>query len=148
MEGLRNGIDRNNHTYGTEDFRVTLALGKAVTYTFDTPMKLSNIHLQFDTDLDRATLPGDKIDRQRSMRANRTINSVTTCMPKTLVKGYQLTAVTESGREVTLAETDCNLLGCVNCNVQDQLYRSISFIPMTTWGEDDTTVRIFSFDLR
>ena len=148
LDGLRNGIDRNNHTYGTEDFRVTLALGKAVTYTFDTPMKLSNIHLQFDTDLDRATLPGDKIDRQRSMRANRTINSVTTCMPKTLVKGYQLTAVTESGREVTLAETDCNLLGCVNCNVQDQLYRSISFIPMTTWGEDDTTVRIFSFDLR
>ena len=148
LEKLRNGIDRNNHTYGTEDFRVSLPLGKAVTYSFDTPVRISNIHLQFDTDLNRETLPGDSIDRQRSMRANRTENSVTVCMPKTMVKGYRLTAVTADGNTVTIAETDRNLLGCVNHDVSDDLYVSVSFVPLTTWGEDTGNVQIFSFDLR
>lgn len=148
LDVLRNGIDRNNHTYGTEDFRVSLPLGKAVTYSFDTPVRLSNIHLQFDTDLNRETLPGDSIDRQRSMRANRTENSVTVCMPKTMVKGYRLTAVTADRDTVTIAETDRNLLGCVNHDVSDELYVSVSFVPLTTWGEDTGNVQIFSFDLR
>ncbi len=148
LDVLRNGIDRNNHTYGTEDFRVSLPLGKAVTYSFDTPVRISNIHLQFDTDLNRETLPGDSIDRQRSMRANRTENSVTVCMPKTMVKGYRLTAVTADGDTVTIAKTDRNLLGCVNHDVSDDLYVSVSFVPLTTWGGDTGNVQIFSFDLR
>ena len=148
LSALRNGIDRNNPTYGQTDFRVALPLGKAITYTFDTPVKLSNIHLQFDTDLDRTTLPGDSIDRRRSMRANRTPDSVIARMPQTLVKSFRLTAVTENGSEVTLLETDCNLLGCVNCTPQDRLYQSVSFTPLMTWGKDGGTVQIFSFDLR
>ena len=125
-----------------------LPLGSAVTYSFDTPVRLSRVHLQFDTDLNRETLPGDVIDRQRSMRANRTESSVTVCMPKTLVKGYRLTAVTADGTTVTLAETDRNLLGCVNHDLPDDSYASVSFVPLTTWGEDAENVRIFSFDLR
>jgi len=148
LDNLRNGIDRNNHTYGSEDQRVCLPLGQAVTYTFDTPVSLSNVHLQFDTDLNRDTLPGDVIDRQRTMKANRTEDYVTVCMPKTLIKGYRLTAVTENGNTVTLAENDRNLLGCVNHTVPNGSYLSISLIPLTTWGEDDTDVRIFSFDVR
>lgn len=148
LNKLRNGIDRNHSTYGDEDFGVFLPLGKAVTYHFETPVKLSNVHLQFDTDLNRETLPGDSIDRTRSMRANRNLQSVTTCMPKTLVKGYRLTAVTEDRREVVLMQTDCNLLGCVNCKPEDQLYRSVSFTPVTSWKDDDRSVRIFSFDFR
>lgn len=148
LEFLRNGIDRNNHIYGDTDFRVTLPLGKAVTYTFDEPCKLSNIHLQFDTDLNRKTLPGESIDRKRSMRANRTPDSVVSCMPKTLVKAYRLTAITEEGEEITLVNTDCNLVGCVNCPTGERVYRSASFIPISTWGEGASTVRIFSFDVR
>lgn len=147
LENLRNGIERNNPTYGPEDFRVSLPLGKAVTYSFEMPVRLSGVHLQFDTDLNRETLPGDRIDRQRSMRSNRTETSVTVWVPKTLVKGYRLTAVTEDGASVTLAETEQNLLGCVNHSMPDALYRSVSFLPITTWGEADTEVRIFSFDV-
>jgi len=148
LDNLRNGIDRNNHTYSSEDQRVSLPLGQAVTYTFDTPVSLANVHLQFDTDLDRDTLPGDAIDRQRTMKSNRTEDYVTVCMPKTLVKGYRLTAVTDNGSTVTLAETDRNLLGCVNHAVPDGAYLSVSLIPLTTWGEDDTHVCLFSFDVR
>lgn len=148
LEHLRNGIDRNNHTYGDEDYRVMLPLGSAVTYTFQSPVQLTNVHLQFDTDLDRDTLPGNYIDRQRSMRSNRTEDSVTVCMPKTMVKGYRLTAVTENGDTITLTQPEQNLLGCVNHALPDTKFRSVSFTPLTTWGDDDTTVQIFSFDVR
>ena len=50
---LRNGMDRNNHTYGPDDNGVFLPIGKPVTYAFDTPTPLSNINLALDSDLDR-----------------------------------------------------------------------------------------------
>ena len=143
---MRNGIDRNNDTYGNEDYRVVLPLKKAVTYAFPSPEKLSNIRLQFDTDLDRNTLPGIPVERQRSMRANRTQESPSVYLPKTLVKSYQLTAVTQSGELITIAETDLNILGCVNHSVPEDLYESISFIPLETWGDNDKEVSVFSFD--
>jgi len=148
LENLRNGIDRNNRTYGDEDYRVVLPLKKAVTYMFPSPEKLSNIHLQFDTDLDRKTLPGIPVERQRSMRANRTQESPSVYLPKTLVKSYQLTAVTQSGESTTIAETDLNILGCVNHSVPENLYTSLSFIPLETWGDNEKDVYIFSFDFR
>lgn len=145
---LRNGIDRNNHTYGDTDHRVTLPLGKDVTYRFDTPVQLSNIHLAFDTDLNRDTLSGDPIDKRRWMRANKTPDSVVVGMPKTLVKGFRLTAVTESGEMTVLYETDCNLRGCINIAPQNVRYRSVSFTPVSSWDEEAQAVGIFSFDLR
>ena len=148
LENLRNGIDRNNHTYGEEDFRVSLSLGKAVTYSFAQPTRLSTVHLQFDTDLDRVTLPGAPIERQRSTLSNRTQNTATVCLPKTLVKGYSLTATTKSGETVIIAETDRNLLGCVNYEMPDDEIVSISFVPKSTWGDEKTAVDVFSFDFR
>ena len=123
-------------------------LGKAVTYTFDTHVQLENIHFAFDSDLDRNTLPGDSCERRHSMRANRTAESPTMCMPKTLVKGYRVTGVTASGETVVLAETERNLLQCVNIPV-DGTYCAVSFIPLSTWNGDETdAVRVFSFDVR
>lgn len=148
IENLRNGIDRNNHTYGEEDYRVLLTLNKAVTYTFSQPTRLSNVHLQFDTDLDRATLPGALIERQRSTLANRTPSTTTVCLPKTLVKAYAVVAETKDGEHVEIARTDRNLLGCVNHSVPDGEFVSVSFTPIETWGDGDTGVQIFSFDLR
>lgn len=148
LNNLRNGIGRNNHTYGDEDYRVVLPLGKAVTYHFTAPTKLSNIHLQFDTDLDRETLPGDYVERCRSMRANRKKESPTVHLPKTLLKSYKLTAVTASGEKLMIAETDNNILGCINYPVPENQYTSISFVPVETWGDNDTEVCIFSFDIR
>ena len=145
---LRDGIDRNNHTYGEEDHSAMLPLGRPVTYTFSVPTEISNIHLAFDSDLDRETLPGDSCERRHSMRANHTHKSPTMCMPKTLVKGYRVIAVTESGGTVILAETDRNLLQCVNIPVCGK-YKAVSLIPLASWNDDaEDTVRVFSFDVR
>lgn len=146
IENLRNGIDRNNHTYGDSEQRVTLAAGKAVTYSFADAVRLSNVHLQFDTDLNRETLPGDQCEQGHSMRANRNFDSPTMCMPKTLVKSYSVTAVTETGENLLIAKSDCNLLGCVNHRLPDCPIKSISFIPYETWGSE--SIKIFSFDVR
>ncbi|MBE6615914.1 MAG: FAD-dependent oxidoreductase [Ruminococcaceae bacterium] len=145
---LRDGIDRNNHTYGEEDHSTLLPFGKPVTYTFAAPAEIANIHLAFDSDLDRDTMPGDNCERRHSMRANRTAESPTMCMPKTLVKGYRITAVTESGETVILAETERNLLQCVNIPAAGK-YSVVSFIPLTSWSDGaEASVRVFSFDLR
>ena len=59
-----------------------------------------------------------------------------------------ITACGENGEEIMLMKTDCNLVGCVNCSGQARVYRSVSFIPLSSWGGDSGTVRIFSFDVR
>lgn len=148
INNLRNGIDRNNHTYGEEDFRVSIPLGKAVTYNFQTPLKLNNIHLQFDTDLDRETLPGNYVERCRTMRANRRQDSPSVHLPKTLVKSYSLTAETESGGTMILAKTDNNIIGCANFSQISDRIVSISFTPYETWEDGATFANIFSFDVR
>lgn len=147
LDVLRDGIDRNNHTYGEEDHSITLPLGKPVTYTFASPTVLHNIHLAFDSDLDRRTLPGDECERRHSMRANITPDSPTMCMPKTLVKGYRLTATDAQGNTVTLTTEDTNLLQCVNVPLCGT-YTSVTFVPVTSWDADATDVAVFSFDLR
>ncbi len=144
---LRDGIDRNNHTYDDADHAATLVLGTPVSYTFDKPQTVTNVHLAFDSDLDRVTLPGDGCEKRHSMRANRTPDSPTMCVPKTLVKGYKVTGITEAGEEVMLAETDLNLLQCVNVPVCG-VYSGIRFVPTATWDENGTDVRVFSFDVR
>ena len=145
---LRDGCDRNNHTYGEDDHSALLPLGKAVTYTFPTPTAVENIHLAFDSDLNRDTLPGDHCEKRHSMRANRTEESPTMHMPTTLVKSYRVTAVTESGEEILLAETERNLLACVNIPVTGR-FASVSFTPTEVWcAPEAEEVRVFSFDLR
>ncbi len=148
LEKLRNGIDRNNQTYGDEDYRVSLPLGKSVTYTFESPVKIDNVHLAFDSDLNRDTLPGNNIEKRWSMFANRTETSATACVPKTLVKAYSVTAMTKQGDMLVIADTDRNLLSCANHTVPNEEIVSISFVPKSTWGYGETAVDVFSFDFR
>ena len=145
---LRDGIDRNNHTYGEEDHSALLPLGKPVTYTFPSPTAIENIHIAFDPDLNCETIPGDWCERRHTMRANRTEESPTMHMPKTLVKSFAVTAVTESGEKIELYRTGCNLLSCVNIPA-DGRFVSVSFTPTEVWCSPEAEeVRIFSFDLR
>lgn len=147
-EALRNGQDRNHVLYGPGDGRVALTPGKAVTYTLKKPAVLQNVRLQFDTDLNRDTLPGDGTERRHSMRANRTPESPTVCLPKTLVRAYRLTAETETGETVNLAECGRNLLGTVNVTPPQTAVKSVSFTPLSVWGGEGYPIRIFSFDFR
>ena len=148
IENLRNGMDRNNHTYGDVENGADLVLGNAVEYTFAEPTELLNIHLALDSDLGRKTLPGDHCERGHTTRANILPDSPTMHVPKTLLKSYRIEAVDEKGETFILAEEKLNLLQCVNYPVTGK-FCSVKFIPLTTWNDEPTDkVHIFSFDVR
>ena len=147
LENLRGGIDRNHRLYREADRRVTLPLGKAVTYAFDPPARLRFARLRFDADLNRDTLPGDEVERRHVMRANRAPDSPSTHLPTTLVKSYVLTAVTAAGERMVVAETEENVLGCVNIALPEAPLASVSLTLFSTWG-GGSTAALFAFDVR
>ena len=118
-----------------------------MTYTFDPPARLRFARLRFDADLNRDTLPGDGVERKHVMRANRTPDSPSTHLPTTLVKSYALTAVTAAGDRINVAETEENVLGCVNIPLPDAPLASVSLTLRATWGGDPTAA-LFAFDVR
>ncbi|MCR5042494.1 MAG: FAD-dependent oxidoreductase [Clostridia bacterium] len=148
IDDLKNGVERNHRLYGEKDFRVSLPLGKRVSYVFAEPVTLENVHIRFDADLGRDTLPGDEIERKHTMRANRTPGSPSTHLPETLVKSYSLSAETASGERIVFFETDCNLRGCVNHAAPEVPLRSVSLTVFGTWGGDGDHACVFSFDVR
>ena len=143
-ENLRNGIDRNNYTYGDTDNGTFTSLNNKLTYTFDSPQYVEIAHIVFDSDLDRITLPGGECERYHSMRSNLLPDSPKMHMPKTLVKDYTVECVLEDGSIKNMDFTDN--IGRMNEIVIDSLVKSVSLIPKKLWC-DEEKVHIFSFDL-
>jgi hypothetical protein len=149
-ENLRNGRDRTNRIWGPEDQGVRVPLGSPVGYRFKTPVRIRNVHLALDSDLARASLPGDDCERRHSMRANvwwdNPAKSPSMTMPAPLVKAYRIEGVTETGETVTLAEESSNLLQCVNVKT-DAVLGELRLIPLEVWGGGEEA-HILSFDAR
>ncbi len=146
-ENLRNGIDRNNHTYGEADMGAMVPLHENVGYTFRAPTTVKSVHIAFDSDLDRATIPVDPCERRHSMRANITPDSPTMTMPKTLVKAYAVLGKAENGELVTLWSDTNNIRQCVNIAVNRTL-TGLYLRVEQLWESDgqETAAHIFSFD--
>ena len=144
LNRLRNGADRNNHTYGEEEQGCTLPLGKPVIYRFDAPLFVESVHLAFDSDLDRKTLPGDIVEREHSMRSNLYPDSPVMCVPKTLIRSFTLSGVDEAGNEILLDRQEDFHNFIKNIPVGCKL-RELRFLPISTWGEGDD-MHLFSFD--
>ncbi len=144
VENLRNGIDRNNYTYGETENGIFTSLNNKLTYTFDSPQYVEIAHIVFDSDLDRVTLPGGECERYHSMRSNLLPDSPKMHMPKTLVKDYAIEYALEDGSIKCIDITDN--IRRMNEIVIDSLVKSISLIPKKLWC-DDEQVHIFSFDL-
>ena len=126
---------------------VTIPLGENVGYTFAQPTQVTQVHIVFDSDLDRGTLPGDWCEKRHSMRANIVPESPTMTMPKTLAKSYTVTGITDSGEEITLFTDDCNIRHCMNIPVNRAL-TSLSLRIDSLWDDGAENVHIFSFDAR
>ena len=150
LDALRNGADRTNHTYGEGDQGVMLRLGEAAGYRFREPVRISNVHLALDSDLARASLPGDGCERRHSMRANvfedGSGKSPAMTVPATLVKAYRIEGITAEGERITLAEEENNLRQCVNVPA-DCVLSGLTFTPLSLWGPGDEA-HVLSFDAR
>ena len=145
-EALRNGQDRPNIHYGTTVCGLPLPNGKAVEYRFPAPERVESIHLTFDSDLDRVTLPGDACERTHSTRANILLDSPMFYLPLTLVKAFRLEADTATGTEILLDVTE-NATRSYHIELNRDGVTALRLIPLENYGGTDET-RVFSFDFR
>ena len=116
--------------------------GERITYRFDQSI-LSSVHIVFNSDLNRETLPGSDCERLHSMRANQRLNGPIMHMPYTLCKSFVLTGKTD-GIEKEIIKIDNNRKRCYHIRLNGD-YSELTLIPLDSWGEDDT-VEVISFD--
>ena len=147
LENLRNGADRNNHTYGNAENGATVPLGKPIVYRLAEPMKPALIHIAFDRDLDRETLPGTVFERTHSMQCNVLPTATPLRLPTTLPKRFRVSAKTPDGKEVPLCEATENRRPVVNLT-PDLTVSEIALTVDEVWHSAPEQVRLFSFDFR
>lgn len=146
LEPLRNGYDRSHPTVGVPEAGVTLPVGTPVTYTLPAPAYIKEVRITFDSDLDRESLPGSRSEQMHNSRLLVRPDSPTMQMPAPLVRAYSLTALTDTGEAVTLAEESENLLRTVHIPL-GRVVSSLTLTPLSTWGGDET-VHLISYDFR
>lgn len=143
---LKNGQDRPNIHYGTTVCGLDLPNGQAVEYRFPAPMAVESVHLTFDSDLNRTTLPGDKCEQDHATRANIRLDSPQFHLPLTLCKAFRLEADTTDGI-VTLLDVTHNAARAYHVPVVRNDVTALRLIPLENYGRTEGT-RVFSFDFR
>ncbi|NLY70016.1 MAG: FAD-dependent oxidoreductase [Clostridiales bacterium] len=125
---LADGCDRENPA--------EVALGQAITYTWDTPVYVDEVRVIFDSDLNR---------RRHNMPSSYPLNMPKDHVPETLVKEYKIIAVSEGGEEVTLVHETKNRARLVKKPVKMKC-KEVKLIPLATWGKE--TAAVFALDVR
>ena len=144
-DSLKNGQDRPNVLYGTNTCGMDVKNGTPLVYRFDRPQSVETVHIVFDSDLDRTTLPGDVCERTHTMRCNVLLDSPQAYVPKTLCKAFALEAETEDG-VVEIYRTENNLKRAHHLPLGRDV-KALRLIPLTNWGGIEQT-RVFSFDFK
>ena len=146
QESLKDGRDRPHPSYGTDTCGCTLPNGRPLEYRFDTPQTIDTVHITFNSDLNRDTLPGGQVERQRSMRANVRMDAPLMYMPKILCRAFRLEADTPEGTVVLLNQVD-NPRRAYHIPVGQDHITALRLIPLENWGGTEET-DVFSFDFR
>ena len=142
---LKNGFDRPHKMYNDLTCGAAVENGTPVTYRFDAPEKIEAVHITFNSDLNRYSLPGEQCERTHMTRANTLLSSPQFYVPTTLCKSFRLEIETENGTEVLL-ESNRNLNRAYQVPVEKAV-KSITLIPLSNWGGSSST-EIYSFDFR
>ena len=141
---IRNGQDRAHRIYDTEETSYThLTPGSQVTYSFQ-PATVSSIHLVFSSDLNRDTLPGQGVEKERPTRANIRLDSPQLWMPLPLCREFKLLGQL-NGETVELLHVTNNRKRCHHLT-PNQTFDKLTLIPIRSWGGD--TIDLISFDFQ
>ena len=140
---LRSGEDRANRIYGTESCGVLINNGELVEYRLSKLSSIDSVHIVFDSDLNRETLPGDWCEQGHVTRANVLLDSPQMYPPKTLCRSFRLTAITDNG-EIELISQENNLKRAYHCKIQSPII-SLKLQIFDNWGQDKQT-NLVSFD--
>jgi hypothetical protein len=142
-ECIRNGQDRQHVIYGTEASGISeIERNTSIRYTFK-KQDISSVHIVFDSDLNRRTQQGSVVERTRSMRANRRLDSPQMQMPKTLCKEFKLVGEL-NGVSVELLHIQNNRKRSYHIEI-NRFMDAITLIPISNWGETER-ISVISFD--
>lgn len=141
---IRNGQDRAHTIYHTDDnnFVYLVPINQEICYDFNR-MTVSSIHIVFDSDLSRGTLPVSDSERYHPMRANHRLDSPQLCMPKTLCREFRLLGVL-NGETHEILNIKNNRKRCYHLKLNRE-YDKLILQPLKSWGEH-STVPVVSFD--
>lgn len=139
---LKNGEDRANSIYNTTDKGFCVKNGDALEYRLDKAEKINSVHIVFDSDLNRATVPGDRVEKYHSMRCNILLDSPVMHLPTTLCRDFRLECE-KAGNTKTITVKD-NLKRSYHINLGES-YDTIRLVPLSSWGESEET-KVVSFD--
>lgn len=143
-ESLFNGIDRMNQIYDYKGY-YKAKNGQTISYQFEKAENIDNIHIVFDSDLDRATLNGCESEKVHATRCNRLLTSPLLIMPKTLVKDFEIKIEYEQKeRKSEMIKVQDNKLRHYNFRPCGMV-KMISLTPLSNYGNSETT-NIISFD--
>ncbi len=142
---LCSGKDRPNRIYGDNGTGsgYIAANGEELTYHVSQLSGSISVHIVFDSDLNRDTLPGDACERTHATRANTVLDAPQMRLPSTLCKEFLLTAVT-GGEKREILRVDNNRRRSFHVTFNGPV-ESITLVPVSNWGGSAFT-RIFSFD--
>jgi len=141
-DSLRNGQDRAHAIYGTdENGYCKAAPGEAISYRFDAA-EVTDVHIVFNSDLNRRTQDGTTVERERGMRANYHLDDPQLKMPPMLCREFKLIG-TLAGQEQVIAHVSENRKRCHHICVR-QKFDTLTLVPVASWGADE--VELISFD--
>lgn len=141
-DSIRNGIDREHPIYG--EIPVTqCAPGSSITYTFP-ESTVESVHLVFDSDLNRETLPGSRVERTRCMRSNQRLEHPQTALPTTLCKEFMLTGFLRGEEQFSVHISD-NRKRSHHIKT-GKVFDKLVLTPMSGWGGE--TIPVISFDFK
>lgn len=142
-EQIRNGQDRLHRIYGTENSQIFKArAGSEISYTFS-KANVKSVHIVFDSDLNRTTLPGSPCEQHHNMRANIKLDAPYMHMPKTLCKEFKLFG-SLNGETETLLHIKDNRKRAYNLKFNKPFDR-LSLVPISDWGNNEE-ISVISFD--
>ena len=104
---------------------------------------VNGVHVVFDSDLNRTTLPGGKCEREHSMRANVRLDSPQMHMPLTLCREFALYGE-KNGERIEILHVSDNRKRSYYVTVGER-FDALVLIPMDSWG-DKNEIPIVSFD--
>ena len=141
---LRNGEDRPHRIYGTDRDAATcfVPAGSEIGYSFP-ETRVMRVHLTFDSDLERETLPGSDCERKHSTRANVALDAPVMHVPDTLCRAFRLEGE-RAGERRTILETAENCRRAWDIPV-DACFDRLILTPLSTWGGGES-VPLISFD--
>ena len=143
-DALKDGQDRPNRIYGTTTCGCKVKNGEPLAYRFWHAEPIHSVHVVFDSDLDRETLPGDVCERTHATRANIRLDSpMNFALPATLCRSFRLDVVTEEGRK-TVADVTENARRAYDFMV-DEKVSAIELTVLDNYGGTEET-GVFSFD--